>query len=91
VFASGLAVPQAKCLFTALQSARACFDSATPLLQLLWVILQGVNNDLKISNWNMWKAMFKKERMLTPEYQALAGIVLPTFEVFSSTNPHCSV
>ena len=74
VFASGLPVRKAKSLFTALAGARNTFDSTTAPLQLLWAVLQGVDNDLKINNWNMWKKLCNN--YLTAEYRKLAGVIL---------------
>ena len=72
VFASGLPVRKAKCLFTALKGARGSFDSTTHPLQLLWAVLQGIDNDLQISNWSMWKMLCN--RYFTAEYMKLAGV-----------------
>lgn len=63
---------KAEHLFSVLKSVRTSFDCATDPLQLLWVLLQGMSNDFKITNWNMWKIVYRDR--LSSAYRELAGV-----------------
>jgi hypothetical protein len=71
IFESGLPHGVAKQLYSSLKELRVSLDCTTSPLQLLWTLLQGLQNRLEIDNWQMWINMV--ESVLPDAYVAVAS------------------